>query len=290
MRRSRLAWLGLCLSWGCGAKAVATAPNMGDCTTCVLTGSGGTNHVPREGGSGQDTDANDSPLGDAAMTANDAGAVSVTVTLSLLADPAFAKPTGNSSTRVIVSAFDPSGGVVDTGSVGVIPPEPLDGVAVGPNWFAVQEATAAVPTIAATLQPAIVGAKNPTVALSALNAGQLSNSSIDGELLGGTAPGEATVVLVFQKAGQSVSGISVTGNPGTSAVAYYTGGGTYQTQDKGTNGTGAESTVIVTHVPAAARFPQRASITLAGHLGQSAFDIPVSVSQTFATWMLVDVP
>src|SRR4051812_30622259 len=118
----RLSWLGLFLGWGCGSKEVPTAPNMGDCTTCVLTGSGGTNHVPREGGSVQAPDANDTPPDDAAPITSDAGAVSVAVTLSLLADQAFTKPTGNPSTRVIVSAFDPSGGVVDTGSAGVIPP------------------------------------------------------------------------------------------------------------------------------------------------------------------------
>ena len=264
---------------------------MGDCTTCVLTGSGGTNHVPREGGSVQEPDANDTRRrrrADRERCGRSQCRRDALACLPIRRSPYRQEtpPPASSSARSI-----PPGGVVDTGNAGVIPPETLDGVAVGPNWFAVQEATAGVPTIAPTLQPAIVGANSPTVALSALNAGQLSNSIVDGQPLGGTAPAEATVVLVFQKAGQSVSGVSVTGNPGASAVAYYTGGGAYQTQEKGTNATGAESTVIVTHVPAAARFPQRASITLTGHLGnQTAFDIPVSVSQTFVTFMLVDVP
>jgi hypothetical protein len=77
---------------------------------------------------------------------------------------------------VKVSAFDPSGAIVDTGAAGALLPQDLEGVASGPNWFAVQDANSVV-TIASTLQPVNVGAGNPTVALSALNAGQLAASN-----------------------------------------------------------------------------------------------------------------
>jgi hypothetical protein len=287
-----LSWLAVCSSLGCGAKEGATAPNLADCTTCAIKNPGGTLHPSSEGGTGTEPDAGNAPTDGASTQTGDAGEVTVTLTLALLADPPFASPTPTTSSRVIVSAYDRSGGVVDTGSAGVILPETLDGVATGPNWFAVQDATPA-PTIAPTLQPVNVGTNNPSVALSALNIGQLAASNIDMELLGSPAAGEATVVLVFRQGGKAVSGVTVKGNPGASRVAYYTGSSAspYQTEDRGITATGAESTVMVTHVPAAGQFPQTVDLTLTCNVGnQSTFDVHVKVAQKFATWMVVEVP
>jgi hypothetical protein len=210
--------------------------------------------------------------------------VNITV-VGLLSDGPFIMPLGSATGPLVISAYDPSGAVVDTGQAGVTLPVKLDGVASGSNWFAVEDATKAG-TIASTLQPISVGTDNPTnVALSAISAGPLAATQIDRVPLGGPASGEATVVLVFRQGVKSVPGITVTGNPGNSTVAYYAGNG-YQTQDMGTNVTGAQSTVLIAHVPVAARLRLPLKYTVAN----KPFDIQVDVAPTFVTWMLVDVP
>lgn len=276
----------LCLAWGCGSKSGAAAPNLGDCTTCNLN-AGGTPHHSA------DADAE----AEASATSDDAAkraVAAVTITLSPITvntDATFAKDPTSFAGAVKVSSFDPQGAVVDTGPSGVVLSQMLPGVASGPNWFAVED-TSMPPTLASTLQPVTVDTKDSAISLTAINVNQLATSNIDGQLLGGLTAGETTVVLVFRRGGKGVSGISVTGNPATSTVAYYTGksGTPYETQDNATNATGADSTVMVAHIPVSAHFPSLNKVTLICTINQATFNVDAQIAQNFVTWMFVEVP
>jgi hypothetical protein len=285
-----LGWFALGSIAACSSKGVPTAPMLADCTTCVpLTTTGGSQGAGT-GGSEAD-DAGDTPSDDAAPSASDAGAVKVKLSLvRMLSEATFSKDVVQYTGPVKVTSFGPAGDPVDTGDTGVILSQDLDGVASGANWFAVEDPSQ-MAQLAATLQPVDVGTSDPIVTLTALNAGQLAATNIDGDLLMSPVQGQATIVLVFQKGGQSVSGVSVTGVTDPAVVSYYTGTPfPYQSKAKNTDSTGADSTVLIAHVPAAAQFPKMNTVTLSYTVGnQAAVSLDVNVAQTFVTWMLVDV-
>jgi hypothetical protein len=284
MRETTLGVLALgCLLGGCGSK-VPTAPTIPDCTSCTQNHPVGTVRNP-EAGTNTEPEAGAGESG----VLSEAGSTSVMVTLALLADEAFAKPTQSPDTsRVVITSYDPAGNVVTSGDAAVKLPAPLDGVATGPNWFAIEDGTMAG-AIAPTLEPADVAA-DQALALSAIDAGQLAGTKVDGVLVGTPLPGRATVILVFRRANQPAAGITVTGNPGDSAVGYDTGNGLYQTVEAGTNTTGEDSTVLINNVPVAAQFPQFVELGLKGaFVNQASFDIPVRIAQGFVTWKRVDL-
>jgi hypothetical protein len=274
---------------GCSSKGPPSAPALGDCTTCPPITTGGS---VGSGGGQEPDDAGDMPSVDAPSSTSDAGAVKVKLSLvRMLSDATFSKDPMTYTGPVKVSSFDPAGAVVDTGDMGVILSQDLDGVASGQNWFAVQDANTTV-TLASTLQPVNVGSGNPTIALSALNAGQLAATNIDGDLLMSPAQGQATIVLVFQRAGKPVSGVSVSGVSDPAVIGYYTGTPfPYQTKAKGTDATGTDSTVVIAHVAAAAQFPKMSTITLSYNIGnQPPSSLDVNVAQSFVSWVPVEVP
>jgi hypothetical protein len=264
---------------------------LADCTTCApLTTTGGSQGTGT--GGGDTDDAGDMPSNDAASTASDAGAVKVKLSLvGMLSEATFSKDVMQYTGPVKVTSFGPASDAVDTGDTGVVLPQDLDGVASGPNWFAVQD-TNPVVTLASTLQRVDVGTSDPSVTLSALNAGQLAATNIDGDLLMSPVQGQATIVLVFQRDGRSVSDVAVTGVADPAVISYYAGTPfPYQTQGKGTMSTGADSTVLIAHVPVAAQFPKMNTVNLSYTVGnQAAIPLDVNVAQTFVTWMLVSVP
>jgi hypothetical protein len=261
---------------------------LGDCTTCNPITTGG---FHGSGGGSEPDDAGNTATNDATAPAGDAGAVKVTLSVvRMLSEATFSKDMVTYTGPVKVSSFNPAGEVVDTGDTGVVLSQDLDGVASGPNWFAVED-TNPVVTLASTLQPINVGTNNPAVTLSALNAGQLAATNIDGDLVMSPTPGQSTIVLVFQRDGKSVSGVNVSGPTDPAVIAYYTGTPfLYQTMAKGTDATGTDSTVVIAHVPTAAQFPKMSTITLSYRVGnQPAASLDVNVAQTFVTWVPVDV-
>jgi hypothetical protein len=264
----------------CGNKTELPPVN-GDCKSCV-TGS------TTSGGTYRDATAPDVLEGGGdERTSRDAGSVSVRFGISSTNDTSFATFSPyNSLTRV--SALGATGDVVTTGDI-TTGDGSLDGVASGPNWFAVRDPDGTA-KILPTLQPITVDSTTPIVGLIVIPTSQLTPLTIDQQPWV-PLKGRATLILIFDRGGRPLDGISIGPTlPAGASVAYEQNGAYLTAMNNPDIMTDIEGTAIVRDIANAPVYPAMSTLKFGYRFGTAVLSFEANVSADFVTWMTVAVP
>jgi hypothetical protein len=265
----------------CGNKT-DLPPGGGDCVSCT-SGSSTTT-----GGTYRDATAPEVSDGAGDETTNvDAGAVSVTFSVGNTNDTGFVSVSPYSS-LVHVSAVGFTGDVVTSGDVTTGEGQ-LDGVATGPNWFAVQDPGGNA-KIFPTLQPVTVDPVTPVAALVAITASQLTPLTVD-QLPWTPIKGRATLIVIFNRGGRLVNGISIGPSlPAGVSVAYEQSGAYLTPMNNPDIATDPEGTAMVLDIGNVPAYPQTNTMKFGYRLGTSVLSFEAKLAADFVTWMTVAVP
>jgi hypothetical protein len=255
-----------------------------DCTSCGHTTTSGT------GGGHRDASAPDVVAEGAADEAGDEHRTSVTVMFDVgrTNDTGF-RLVSPYDAAVRVSAVGAAGTLVTTGDTGVPPSGSLDGVATGPNWFAVEDPTG-TSRILPTLQPVMVDPVTPLAGLVCIGASQLTPLVVDGEPW---APlkGHATLIVIFDRGGKLSSGVTIGPTlPAGASIAYEQAGAYATPMNNPDIATDDEGTVIVRDIASVATYPATTTLELTYHLGASTLTFDTNLAADFVTWMTVPIP
>jgi hypothetical protein len=265
----------------CGNKT-ELPPAGGDCKSC-------TTGTTTTGGTYRDVTAPEAPDeggGDETPT-RDAGSVTVMFNVGRTNDTGFVSVSPYDAV-VRVSALGPSGEIVKTGDVNAGEGS-LDGVATGPNWFAVLDPDGAA-KIFPTLQPVKVDAVTPVAALVVVGASQLTPLVVDQQPW---APlkGHATLIVIFNRGGRLLDGISIGPVlPAGASVAYEQAGAYITPMTNPDVTTDAEGLAIVRDIPTTSTYPATTTMTLGYRIGTASLSFEANLAADFVTWMTVAVP
>src|SRR5207244_2607796 len=104
----------------------------------------------------------------------------------------------------------------------------LDGVSSGPNWFAVEDPAGSAKVLP-TLQPFTVNAASPDVTLVTIGTSQLTPLVVDRDQPWAPLKGRATLIVIFDRGGKLLSGVTVGDNLPSGASVAYEQAGAYTT-------------------------------------------------------------
>jgi hypothetical protein len=270
----------------CGNKT-DLPPGSGDCKACTTgaTTSGGTTTT---GGTYRDATVDDAwETGGEASTGPDAGPVAVMFNVGSTNDTGFISVSPYNGT-VRVSAVGASGDIVTTGDI-TSGEGSLDGVPTGPNWFAVQD-PAGSDKVLPTLQPVAVNPTTPAAALVAVTASQLKPLMIDQQPWV-PLKGHATLIVIFNRGGRLLSGISIGPSlPAGASVAYEQNGMYLTPMNNPDIMTDMEGTAIVRDLGNVSTYPMTTILKFGYRLGTAVLSFEATVATDFVTWMTVAVP
>jgi hypothetical protein len=267
----------------CGNKT-PLPPGGGDCVSCTpgTTGTAGgmyrdatpSGDAREGGGGGGPTEGGPSP----ATVMFNVGRTNDTTFLSVSPYDA----------TVRVSAVGATGDVVTTGDV-TMGDGSLDGVATGPNWFAVRDPLDTT-KILPTLQPVDVNPVTPVAALVVIGTSQLTPLVVDQQPWV-PLKGRATLILIFNHGGRLIDGISLGPSlPAGASVAYEQGGSYITPMTNPDVKTDNEGTAIVRDISGLAPYPTMTTIKFSYRLGTAALSFDANLAADFVTWMTVAVP
>jgi len=273
-----IAWLATA---SCGNKT-ELPPGGGDCPSCATA-------TTTTGGTFRDATATTdvSEGGGDEPTEREAGSATVMFNVGRTNDTGFISVSPHDA-LVRVSAIGATGDVVTTGDVSTGEGS-LDGVATGPNWFAVQD-PAGTTKILPTLQPVAVSPVTPVAALVAVATPLLTPLMIDQQPW---APlkGHATLILIFNRGGRLLDGITVGPSlPAGASVAYEQNGAYITPMTNPDVKTDAEGTAIVRDIGNVATYPATTPMKFGYRLGTASLSFNASLAADFVTWMTVAVP
>jgi hypothetical protein len=271
----------LLVAAACGNKTVLP-PGGGDCVSCTSGTTGTTGGMYRDA----------TPSADARESGRDApterASTSATVTFNVARtnDTSFVSVSPYDA-LVRVSAVGATGDVVTSGDVNGA--GSVDGVATGPNWFAVRDPIDST-KILPTLQPIDVNPVTPVAALVVVGASQLTPLVVDQQPWV-PLKGRATLILIFTHGGRLVDGISLGPIlPAGASVAYEQGGSYITPMTNPDVTTDIEGTAIVRDISDLPTYPAMSSIKFGYRLGTATLSFDANLAADYVTRMAVAVP